>query len=79
MMCIFHLALVHVGGHAHVVMGCKQEATSLSRQKLSKRLDLFARRFLLRDHMVKPKTIMVSVSARMRSSIGSFCPAWSIR
>ena len=53
MMGVFHLALVEVRRHAHVVMGRQQQAASLSRQEFLEGLDFFDGRLLLRHHMIE--------------------------
>src|SRR3954465_9662136 len=75
MVGIFHLALLHVGGSAHVMGRPNDPACPFAREKLPNRLDFLPGSFLLGDHMVeakhhwsRPNTMRVSVSPRIRSS-----------
>ena len=53
MVGIFHLALLHVGGCAHVMVGPNDQACTFAREKLPNRLDFLPGGFLLGDHMVE--------------------------
>ena len=71
MVQVFHLALLHVVGEADIVMrpSSRQVPSRFSHSRM--RRDLLGRRLLLGERWSSPNTISVSVSARMRSSIGS--------
>ena len=52
-MGIFHLALLHVGGRAHVMVGSDNQACTFACEKLPDRLDFLPGSFLLGDHVVE--------------------------
>ena len=72
MMGVFHLAPFEILRTPTSWCGAEQQASSFSCQKLLECLDLFRSASCSVTIWSRPKTISVSVSASIRSSIGSF-------
>src|SRR6266487_33244 len=68
---VFHLTLLEVVGEADIMVRREQQASAFTLEPLTNGCDLVRRSLLLGKNVVEPNTQSVSVSARIRSSIGS--------
>ena len=74
-MVVFHVADFQIRRRADVVMRPENEARPFAAQKILERRDFCGRRFFFATMWSRPNIMSVSVSAKMRSSIGSLWPA----
>jgi len=74
-MLVLDLSLGEIIGEPDVVVRCQQQARARPSHPLTDRADLIGCGFLLGHDVIEPITMSVSVSDRIRSSIGSAYPA----
>ena len=68
---ILHLALLKIVSETNVVMRSEEKAGALAFEPLANRCDFLRGGFLFGKQVIEPNTRRVSVSARIRSSMGS--------